>query len=81
MRENLTSLRLKTSFQDAYEKHCGDSGQLEAKLLREALKDASYAVNKNIVALLVLRHSRSGFIYLEDFIGIAVKLRCLIGRI
>lgn len=69
------------AFQDAYEKHSKGNGCLKAKLLREALRDASYAVNKNIVALLVLRYSRNGFIYLEDFIGIAVKLRCMIGRI
>ena len=56
-------------------------GRLNARHLRETLKAASYAVNKNIVALLVLRQSRNGFINLEDFIGIAVKLRCMIGRI
>ncbi|OQR71326.1 calpain-A-like [Tropilaelaps mercedesae] len=55
-----------------------EDGALDTMELRQALHSAGYAINNHILSFLVLRYGHDGFINFDDFIGCAVKLRCMI---
>lgn len=55
-----------------------EDGALDTMELRTALHSAGYTINNHILSFLVLRYGHDGFINFDDFIGCAVKLRCMI---
>ncbi|XP_022710373.1 calpain-A-like isoform X2 [Varroa jacobsoni] len=55
-----------------------EDGALDTMELRQALHSAGYTINNHILSFLVLRYGHDGFINFDDFIGCAVKLRCMI---
>ncbi|XP_028967496.1 calpain-A [Galendromus occidentalis] len=55
-----------------------EDGALDTMELRQALHSAGYTINNHILSFLVLRYGHDSYINFDDFIGCAVKLRCMI---
>ncbi|XP_070390113.1 calpain-A-like [Dermacentor albipictus] len=66
-------------WKEAFESYDKDfTGYLSTYELRNALRSAGYVVNQHVLKALVLRYGHDRKISLEDFIGCAVKLMCMI---